>query len=107
DNFGHQVGDDVLKESAEILKNNIRNVDILGRWGGEEFLIICPETPLSGAKELALKLNKVIKEYSFRTYPNIVTMSIGCSSYKQGILTYNVIISNANNALYIAKERER
>ncbi|RBQ30691.1 GGDEF domain-containing protein [Arcobacter sp. FW59] len=107
DNFGHQVGDDVLKESAEILKNNIRNVDILGRWGGEEFLIICPETPLSGAKELALKLNKVIKEYSFRTYPNIVTMSIGCSSYKQGILTYNEIISNADKALYVAKESGR
>ncbi|QKF59471.1 GGDEF domain-containing protein [Aliarcobacter lanthieri] len=103
DNFGHQVGDDVLKETAEILKNSIRNVDILGRWGGEEFLIICPETPLTGARELALKLNKAIKEYKFSTYPNSVTMSIGCSSYKQGVLTYDEIISNADKALYIAK----
>ncbi|RBQ26644.1 MULTISPECIES: GGDEF domain-containing protein [Arcobacteraceae] len=103
DNFGHQVGDDVLKEVAEILKNSIRNVDILGRWGGEEFLIICPETPLTGARELALKLNKAIKEYKFSTYPNSVTMSIGCSSYKQGVLTYDEIISNADKALYVAK----
>jgi|GEM_PF-718924 len=107
DNFGHQVGDDVLKESSKILKNSVRSVDILGRWGGEEFLIICPETPLSGAKELALKINKTIKEYKFSTYPNSVTMSMGCACYKQGVLTYDEIILNADKALYLAKENGR
>jgi len=108
DAFGHQIGDDVLKESAKILKNNIRKVDILGRWGGEEFLIICPQTPLSGAKVLALELNKIIKNYQFTAYAKSVTISIGCASYNPKFtLTYNEIISNADKALYVAKENGR
>ncbi len=66
DNFGHQVGDDVLKECSYILSKNIRNVDILGRWGGEEFLVVCPETLKNGAKDLAIKLNKAIKLHKFQ-----------------------------------------
>jgi len=108
DTFGHQIGDDVLKESATVLKDNIRRVDMLGRWGGEEFLIICPETPLSGAKNLALKINKAIKEYKFTTYSKNVTISIGCACYKPKVtLTYDEIVSNADKALYIAKENGR
>jgi len=108
DTFGHQIGDDVLKESASVLKNNVRKVDVLGRWGGEEFLIICTQTPLSGVKELALKINKAIKEYKFTTYPNSVTISIGCACYKVGVtLSYDDIILNADKALYMAKENGR
>jgi len=108
DTFGHQVGDNVLKESAKLLKNNIRKVDLVGRWGGEEFLIVCPQTPLSGAKVLALELNKIIKNYKFTTYAKNVTISIGCACYKPKVTsTYDEIVSNADKALYIAKENGR
>lgn len=107
DNFGHQIGDDVLKEIAQILSKNIRASDILGRWGGEEFLIICPETDVIGAYELAIELNLKIKNNKFSTYFNIVTLSMGIASYEKGIKIYDTIISNADKALYQAKEQGR
>jgi two-component system, cell cycle response regulator len=107
DNFGHQVGDDVLKETARVLESNIRETDILGRWGGEEFLIICPETTKEGAYQLALKLNNEIKQYSFTTYFETVTLSIGVASYKREIRLCDTLISNADIALYKAKNSGR
>jgi len=107
DNFGHQVGDDVLKECSYILSKNIRNVDILGRWGGEEFLVVCPETLKNGAKDLAIKLNKAIKLHKFSTYPHSVTISVGVASCSVNDLNYDDIISNADKALYEAKNNGR
>jgi len=54
DKFGHLVGDEILVSIGEILLTNTRNVDLPGRWGGEEFLLICPETELSAALALGL-----------------------------------------------------
>ncbi|MCG3718207.1 diguanylate cyclase, partial [Aliarcobacter butzleri] len=85
DNFGHQVGDEVLIESAQILSKNIRNVDILGRWGGEEFLVICPETKIEDAIKVASHINEAIKLHKFSTYPNTVTMSLGVASFNKDI----------------------
>ncbi|WP_207797715.1 diguanylate cyclase [Aliarcobacter cryaerophilus] len=107
DNFGHQVGDDVLKECSYILSQNIRNVDTLGRWGGEEFLVVCPETLKDGAKDLAIKLNKAIKLHKFSTYPHSVTISVGVASCSVNDLNYDDIISNADKALYEAKNNGR
>ncbi|PRM97345.1 sensor domain-containing diguanylate cyclase [Aliarcobacter cryaerophilus] len=107
DNFGHQVGDDVLKECSNILSQNIRNVDTLGRWGGEEFLVVCPETLKNGAKDLAIKLNKAIKLHKFSTYPNSVTISVGVATCSLNDLKYDDIISNADKALYEAKNNGR
>ncbi|WP_207761799.1 sensor domain-containing diguanylate cyclase [Aliarcobacter cryaerophilus] len=107
DNFGHQVGDDVLKECSNILSQNIRNVDTLGRWGGEEFLVVCPETLKNGAKDLAIKLNNAIKLHKFSTYPNSVTISVGVATCSLKDLKYDDIISNADKALYEAKNNGR
>ncbi|WP_198306338.1 GGDEF domain-containing protein [Arcobacter vandammei] len=107
DNFGHQVGDDVLKETAQILKNSIRVTDILGRWGGEEFLIICPETELNGAFDLATKLNIEVKNNNFTTYFDKVTLSIGVASFSNDIKIYDTLIANADKALYQAKNEGR
>ena len=107
DNFGHQVGDDVLQECSNILKKSIRNVDTLGRWGGEEFLVVCPETSKDGAKDLALKLNKALEIYKFTTYPNSVTISVGVSSCEMKDMKYDDIISRADKALYEAKRNGR
>lgn len=107
DNFGHQVGDEVLIESAQILSKNIRNVDILGRWGGEEFLVICPETKIEDAIKVASHINEAIKLHKFSTYPNTITMSLGVASFNKDIKNIDDIILNADKALYQAKEQGR
>lgn len=107
DNFGHQVGDEVLIESAQVLSKNIRNVDILGRWGGEEFLVICPETKIEDAIKVASHINAAIKLHKFTTYPNTVTMSLGVASFNKDIKNVDDIILNADKALYQAKEEGR
>ncbi|MDN5077572.1 diguanylate cyclase [Aliarcobacter butzleri] len=107
DNFGHQIGDEVLIESAQVLSKNIRNVDILGRWGGEEFLVICPETKIEDAIKVASHINAAIKLHKFTTYPNTVTMSLGVASFNKDIKNVDNIILNADKALYQAKEEGR
>ncbi|MCT7630909.1 diguanylate cyclase [Aliarcobacter butzleri] len=107
DNFGHQVGDEVLIESAQVLSKNIRNVDILGRWGGEEFLVICPETKIEDAIKVASHIKEAIKLHKFTTYPNTVTMSLGVASFNKDIKNVDNIILNADKALYQAKEEGR
>ena len=107
DNFGHQVGDEVLIESAQVLSKNIRNVDILGRWGGEEFLVICPETKIEDAIKVASHINAAIKLHKFTTYPNTVTMSLGVASFNKDIKNVDDIILNADKALYQAKSDGR
>ncbi|MFW0696237.1 diguanylate cyclase [Aliarcobacter butzleri] len=107
DNFGHQVGDEVLIESAQILSKNIRNVDILGRWGGEEFLVICPETKIEDAIKVASHINAAIKLHKFTTYPNTITISLGVATFSKHIKNVDDIILNADKALYQAKEEGR
>jgi diguanylate cyclase (GGDEF)-like protein len=105
DNYGHQVGDQVLKEVSSILLESIRNVDDCGRWGGEEFLIILPETELSSAVTLAKRLRKEIEEYKFSNI-DILTSSFGVASYSPE-KEIKDIIKEADEALYAAKEKGR
>ena len=105
DNYGHKIGDDVLVKLADILKQNIREVDILGRWGGEEFLIICPETNIKDAKKLAEKLRKEIASYKFETVGHL-TSSFGVTQY---LINDNQeeAFNRCDKALYKAKEQGR
>jgi len=105
DTYGHQVGDDVLISIAQILTTHIRKVDILGRWGGEEFLIICPKTDKEGATRLAEELRSQIELHAF-TSTLYKTASFGVSTYQEGD-NQSTIISRADKALYLAKERGR
>ena len=102
DTYGHHVGDITLQTVAERLKNTVRQTDIIGRWGGEEFVVICPDTPTKGAKELAEKLRKVIEAQPF---PEIghKTASFGVSTH-QAEQTVDALIIAADTALYQAKE---
>jgi len=76
DSYGHETGDQVLKKTVEIIKKGIRSTDPLIRWGGEEFLILAPNTDLSGAQILAEKLLQTISETDF-VPADKVTASIG------------------------------
>lgn len=107
DTYGHQVGDDVLQESAQIFQKNIRKVDVLGRWGGEEFLIICPKTYENGAKQLALHINEAFRKHKFKSYPKQITISLGVASFNNDISKAEELVSRVDNALYRAKNSGR
>ncbi|WP_211665247.1 GGDEF domain-containing protein [Leucothrix arctica] len=105
DTYGHQVGDSVLVALTQALLKNIQSTDVLGRWGGEEFLIILPNTSLENAVVQAEKLRLLIEFMCFDTVGK-VTASLGVScSVDDG--TECSLIERADKALYKAKEAGR
>lgn len=109
DNFGHQVGDRVLRFVATSLAATLRNYDIICRYGGEEFLIMLPNTGLDKALETAERLRLVIAENSTETEDGKtirLTISLGVSSLQVGD-SLDGLVYRADNALYIAKEEGR
>ena len=104
DKYGHGVGDDVLCKVAALTSANIRKTDILGRWGGEEFLIIIPEFAQS-APQLAEKIREVL-ELEKHPQAGTVTASLGVTVFKEGD-TPSSLVSRADAALYKAKENGR
>ena len=105
DTFGHQVGDDVLINLAQILKKNVRTTDIVGRWGGEEFMIISPHTTKKGVFSLAKLIHKKVQEELFNTVGHI-TISAGVSDIKECQDISN-LIADADKKLYKAKTEGR
>ena len=104
DTHGHQVGDSVLIAVARVLEKNIRKADLLGRWGGEEFLLVC-SGPLTDAMGLAEKLRLALQRHTFGTV-GAVTASFGVSTYRPGD-TSQALIGRADAALYVAKATGR
>jgi len=105
DTYGHDVGDEVLKTVSELVGKNIRDSDIFGRWGGEEFLLILPNTDLEQAKKVAQKLRKITEK--FEMPKNItITASFGVSEFKEGD-NIDTVIKRADNRLYDAKRTGR
>ncbi|WP_229860107.1 diguanylate cyclase [Candidatus Sulfurimonas baltica] len=105
DTYGHLAGDSVLEEFALILKNNARATDYVGRWGGEEFIIICVETDTHGSMAVAEKLRTAIDKFDFTTVGH-KTASFGVASSTKGI-DAKTILDNADKALYKAKNSGR
>jgi len=105
DRFGHQEGDTVLQAFAEMLKCGIRDCDFAGRWGGEEFLVICPENDLNGAMVLAENLRRKFSEISFPLFA-AQTASFGVAECKADELRDD-FVRRADDALYLAKKNGR
>ncbi|WP_373481845.1 GGDEF domain-containing protein [Acetobacterium sp.] len=105
DNFGHLFGDMILKEITQLMRQIIGESDICGRWGGEEFMIICLKTPLNEAVNLAEKLRLGIEDYS-RNSSHRVTMSFGVTEFIPSD-TIETLIKRSDDALYLAKQRGR
>ncbi len=105
DTHGHQAGDEVLQRIAELLKNNVRKNDVVGRWGGEEFLILCPEIDTEGAAAMAEKLRKTI-ETEFSDVDVRVTASFGVKAISEG-QTLDALLSEVDVLLYRAKDAGR
>lgn len=105
DNFGHQTGDRVLKNLGRLIQSRARASDTAGRWGGEEFLIICPATDLSGAYELAERIRQDMQHQTI-TEDVSVTISAGVAEYKSGEDT-ETLVKRADGKLYEAKRSGR
>jgi diguanylate cyclase len=105
DNFGHLAGDQILIEIAATIVSICRLTDTVGRWGGEEFLIICPETSNEGAMVLAQKIRKAVETLPLHRYGNVtISLGVTCSKSDDDI---NTIIHRADKALYLAKSEGR
>jgi len=109
DRYGHLTGDEVLEEIATLIRQNIRDTDIVGRYGGEEFIIILPKTTLSSAWVVAERLRSIIEKAEMKdSAGNIfaITVSQGLAGWERGEDAYS-LISCADEALYKAKEKGR
>jgi len=109
DRYGHLLGDAVLREVAGAIKENIRQVDLMCRYGGEEFLIILAETEKAGALFVAERIRKDIEHREIIAYDEAlkVTISIGISAYPVHALDMQKLINNADESLYQAKRAGR
>ncbi|MGM0788392.1 MAG: transporter substrate-binding domain-containing diguanylate cyclase, partial [Thermodesulfobacteriota bacterium] len=101
DLYGHQAGDDALREISGLLRTNVRQADSLGRWGGEEFLIICPDTSGKGAAVLAENLRRITGSRKLSVGAG-VTCSFGVAEYRPGE-GVNQLLGRADRAMYRAK----
>lgn len=105
DTFGHNYGDEVLKEFSKCLKQSVRKIDIVSRWGGEEFLILLPET----RKEQALNVANRIKENLSKVYVDYNNIVVSMNTASFGLTEYhrednsNLLIEKVDKALYISK----
>jgi diguanylate cyclase (GGDEF)-like protein len=105
DSYGHQVGDRVLREVIRRVKDTLRDNDIVGRYGGEEFLVILTDTPLHEAVKVAERIRKMVESLEFPEGFR-VTVSCGVSQMKPED-SLEAMIKRADEALYRAKERGR
>jgi diguanylate cyclase len=105
DTYGYNAGDDVLVEISRVFTGCVRNEDVCARWGGEEFLILLPETTIEGALAVAQKIHESVAMTEFKANkPGIrTTISIGLSEYKTGQALYECV-NMADHALQQAKK---
>ena len=104
DTYGHDVGDIVLKVLSNIAKDSTRSTDIVSRWGGEEFMILLPETSLDDAINIANKIRTTIQAYKFEQIEHFITISLGVTTFKIEDDTKEQLLKRVDIALYKAKE---
>ena len=119
DQFGHLIGDRTLREVAQVIRENIRKVDVLGRYGGEEFIVVAPEIGKQQGLELAERIRSAVARRRLRFYgeETQITVSIGTSSFPQDLGREVItefsehyiqnLIYRSDQALYRAKEEGR
>jgi diguanylate cyclase (GGDEF)-like protein len=109
DTEGHVLGDEALKKIAQNLSSNLRKSDAVGRYGGEEFMLVLPETKIQSAKEIADRLRAGIERISFQGQREeaFLTVSIGLSAFPDFGKTAEELVQAADHALFAAKQRGR
>jgi diguanylate cyclase (GGDEF)-like protein len=109
DDYGHDIGDQVLHSLAGRIQTNVRDIDIIGRYGGEEFVVLLPEIELFFAGQVAGRLHSLIVQEPILTRAGklSITVSLGVASTAQGARDLDALIKHADIALYRAKEAGR
>ena len=110
DQYGHQAGDAVLRQVARTLKKNVKNSDIVCRYGGEEMSVILPHTDNQAATVVAQNLCKAVAETVYKlssTLESHVTISLGVATYPENGTTPTELIEYSDKGLYFAKENGR
>jgi diguanylate cyclase (GGDEF)-like protein len=106
DTFGHLVGSQALAEMGQVFRRIVRETDVVGRYGGDEFVIVLPETPLSGAMVIAERIRRKVEECEFvaQNLSIRLTVSLGVANCPKHTLTAEGLIKKADAAMYRAKE---
>jgi diguanylate cyclase (GGDEF)-like protein/PAS domain S-box-containing protein len=109
DKYGHDIGDRVLQMVSRLFIEAIRNTDVIGRYGGDEFLVILPETTMEGAKEIAERIRSSVENFKFNADETSInpTVSLGIAEFNPEKEDVSELIKRADNALYIAKGKGR
>ncbi|MFA5089720.1 MAG: GGDEF domain-containing protein [Candidatus Omnitrophota bacterium] len=109
DHYGHLVGDAILRELSATIKENIRQIDLLGRYGGEEFSILLTETGKEDARFVAERIRQAVESRRIKVYDEElnVTLSIGIAAFPADGKDTQALIEHADSALYMAKEAGR
>jgi diguanylate cyclase (GGDEF)-like protein len=106
DRYGHDCGDFILRSIADIMRSMVRKQDIVARWGGEEFILLLPDSPLDGGKKVAEGIRRKIEieTFSFNAQRLSITMTFGVSEF-DGSVSIDGCIKKADEALYKGKEK--
>ena len=109
DTYGHTTGDEALRGVAARLREQIRHPDVIGRYGGEEFLIVLPSSEVKAAADQAARLCQKVREMQIEANGNVlsVTISIGVAQFKIGEENWEGFLNRADEALYKAKGNGR
>jgi diguanylate cyclase (GGDEF)-like protein len=109
DTYGHQAGDEVIRQTSRTLRRTIRKTDIAGRYGGEEFAVLLVDTSKDNALILAERLRKRIEALTIQYEDMLIefNISLGVSELNQSIKSYKDWIETADQALYFSKENGR
>ncbi|MCS7307935.1 MAG: GGDEF domain-containing protein, partial [Aquificaceae bacterium] len=110
DTYGHNTGDMCLKVFSDILRNNVRSMDIVGRWGGEEFIIILPQASKEEAISISNRIRDKLKEkviYTDKAEPIFLTASFGIATAPEDGEDMDKLLTVADNRLYRAKNEGR
>jgi diguanylate cyclase (GGDEF)-like protein len=104
---GHSAGDVVLREVAHMIEQSVRNIDIAGRYGGEEFVVLLVETGRADALMIAERIRERIGAAGFSAHGTPLTVSIGVAGYPEDSGRREELLDEADRAMYLAKQRGR
>lgn len=107
DEFGHLLGDEVLRQVSSLFHQQLRKIDVVCRYGGEEFAILLSQTTAEQAVAVAEKLRRSVENWQFPGVPRTVTISAGVASYPAHGKTRDELVQAADNGLYSAKQSGR
>lgn len=111
DQFGHVVGSQLLVDMAAVLKNQLRSSDLVYRYGGDEFIVLLPKTPVEETKKIALRISEAVKSAEFKIFETDKTyrlsLSIGVAQFPQDAMSVKGIIEFADKMMYLSKKSGR